>query len=487
MEEKIRVALVNPRGFNKNISSAAPPYNLGYLASYLDKHISDVNVIIIDGLAGQNIEKILLDFNPNIIGITATTPAVPAAYKIADFSKKNISEALVVMGGVHASTMPNEAIQHVDIVVVGEGEKAFLEIVKNFSQNKKITEKIITRPYIKDLDEISEIPWHLMDMEFYINSADNTSKTIPYTSSKSRAMTILSSRGCPYRCIFCHNSWRSTPARYHSVEWIIKEIQYLYDEYKIDSIFFADDEFLANQVRLKEFCQLIHTKGLDKKIVWGCQARSDTICRLGENMMKLIKSVGCTTVSIGMESGSQRILDILKNKTVSVERSREAAILCRQAGLKVCGSFMIGTPTETKEDMMQTLQFIENNKDYINLVGTGVTTPYPGTRLWEWCLEENLIPDNIDYSSLCPDPRFGLQDWRILCKTMSKKEFRSIFKKINRKAAEITTRHNIKSNDFSLQRLIRIITRHPFYSFKFFLKQPREAMSLFKKIFKFRK
>jgi len=204
-------------------------------------------------------------------------------------------------------------------------------------------------------------------------------------------------------------------------------------------------------------------------------------------MMKLIKSVGCTTVSIGMESGSQRILDILKNKTVSVERSREAAILCRQAGLKVCGSFMIGTPTETKEDMMQTLQFIENNKDYINLVGTGVTTPYPGTRLWEWCLEENLIPDNIDYSSLCPDPRFGLQDWRILCKTMSKKEFRSIFKKINRKAAEITTRHNIKSNDFSLQRLIRIITRHPFYSFKFFLKQPREAMSLFKKIFKFRK
>lgn len=481
MGKSIKVALVNPKG-GKNISSASPPYNLAYLASYLKKYSQNTKIIIIDGLAGQDIKKELLDFKPDVIGITATTPVILSAYQIADFSKQNLKDSLIIIGGVHASTMPEEALKHVDIVIVGEGEIAMLEIIKKFGQKQKITEKIITRPYIKDLDTIPSPAWHLIDMEFYIDCKDNTAKTIPYAPLMARAITLLTSRGCPYRCIFCHNSWRATPTRYYSAKRVVKEIEYLHKTYGIDSVFFADDEFLANQPRVEEICRLINRKKLNKKIIWGCQARSDTICRLGLKNLKLIKNAGCTMISIGMESGSQRILDILKNKSTTVQHNKEAAILCHQAGLSVSGSFMLGLPSETKQDMLKTYQFIQENQDYIDFIGTGITTPYPGTKLWQWCVKENLIPNNIDYSNLCPDPRFDLPDWRIFCQTMPKNEFRSLFKKINQKAAQITTIHNIMKGNFSMRKLIRIIIKHPFYSSKYFFKQPQKVINLLKKM-----
>jgi anaerobic magnesium-protoporphyrin IX monomethyl ester cyclase len=134
----IRVALVNPPWPKPISGTPFPPLNLGYLAGYLERYAREVcEVKIIDGLTGRNIENELLNLQPEIIGLTAMTPLALEAYKIADFSKQNLPHSLVVMGGVHASIMAQEALRHVDVVVRGEGELALLEIVRKVSEKKK--------------------------------------------------------------------------------------------------------------------------------------------------------------------------------------------------------------------------------------------------------------------------------------------------------------------------------------------------------------
>ena len=478
----VKIALVNPAKTSKVISAAAPPINLGYLASYIRKNVENVDVIIIDGLSGQNIENELIKFMPDIVGITSTTPTIFEAYRIADFVRSNL-KSVIVMGGVHVSIMPEEALKHADIVVEGEGEVAFLEIVNNFSNGKKLEHGIMSRPYIKNLDDIPSPAWDLMDMEFYIKTKDNSAKSVPYTSTKARALTIITSRGCPYKCIFCHNSWKQTPVRYHSAKRLVEDIETLMEKYKIDSIMFADDEFIANGPRLKEICEMIKERGIDKKLVWGCQARADIINRFGLETIKMMKDAGCKLVAIGFESGSQKILDILKCNTVTVEDGAKAIKICKDAGIKVGGSFMMGTPTETLEDMLETLDFV--NKNDLDFAGFGITTPYPGTRLWNWCVELNLLPNDVDYVNL--HPHLKADNAYIVCNTMPKEKFIKEFNRISKKANEKVMYNYIyktayKNRGSFFWEIMRSFHKYPYYTASFPFRHPKEFFGLVKRI-----
>ncbi len=480
----LKIALINPKRTNKNISSAAPPFNLAVLAAYLRARLKDaVEIKIIDGLAGQDIEQGILDFKPAIVGITSTTPTIKEAYRLAGWVKNNLTGALVVMGGVHASVLPDEALAYADLVVVGEGETAFLEIAEKVIAGEPLTEKIITRPYIYNLDEIPSPAWDLIDMEFYILADDNTSKTIPYSSVGRRAITLISSRGCPYHCIFCHNSWRPTPVRYHSAERVIEELKFLNSKYGLNSFFFADDEFLVNRERLNKICRSLIDEGLNKKIIWGCQARSDIIERAGVSGLELIKQAGCNLIAIGFESGSQKILDILEKNLKAISH-QNAVDICRAAGMKISGSFMFGTPGEAKKEMLETLNFLRNNAGKIDLIGIGITTPYPGTKLWQICSEKKLIKDDLEYADLCPDPRFGLTDDRIFCDTMPKAEFRALFKYIQDQVREINFSKAVNSDRYSFKKIINLFFSHPLYIFIFIFKYPKKSLNLFKEMIK---
>jgi radical SAM superfamily enzyme YgiQ (UPF0313 family) len=157
------------------------------------------------------------------------------------------------------------------------------------------------------------------------------------------------------------------------------------------ALYFADDDLFMNKGRLKKICQLMKQNKID--LIWGCQARVDTV---DLETLRIAREVGCRQVQFGFESGSQRILDILKNKTTTVEQNVQAVKLCKQAGISSFATFMIGNPTETIDDIQATFQFIKNND--IDRVGVLITTPFPGTKLWEWCKEHNLIPEKVDYS-----------------------------------------------------------------------------------------
>lgn len=429
----VKVALVNP-GKDQRFA-IQEPLNLGFIASYLEKN--NIEVRIIDELAGQDVEKELSTYCPDIVGITATTPLAPDAYRIADMCRKK--GILTVMGGVHATVLPEEALQHVDIVVKGEGEIAMLDIVRK----NNINSKIISRPYIKNIDDVPPPARHLMNMEFYLRTKDRIPDSYLYfVPPNTPTASILTSRGCPYNCMFCHNTWRGTPCRYNSAERVISEIKELIEIYGIRALFFIEDNLFANKKRLRAICKMMKQNKIN--IMWGGNARVDNI---DLDILQIAKDAGCRQITFGFESGSQRILDILKKRT-TVEQNRRAIELCNQVGIIPQGTFMIGNPTETVEDIKATIKFVEDNN--IECVGITIATPYPGTQLWSWCEEQNLIPQSLNWRDFTYD-KVPIR----VCNTVSPNELR----RLQLEFENISFFKKKTSLEFS--KLVTKIFRHP--------------------------
>lgn len=371
------VALVNP---GLKVTGPQPPLNLGYIAGYLKRQ--NIEVVIIDERAGEKCENRLEKICPRIVGVTAVTSTVDRAYQIGDYVGKNL-DALTVLGGVHASAMPKEGLEHFDKVVVGEGERAMLDIAKG-----RCPERIVSRPFVKNIDEIPPPARHLIDMNFYLSLEANMGER-----NTSNVGTLITSRGCPYRCIFCYNNWRNTPVRYHSSERVAEELDQLAEVYAAKAFYFHDDTFTANKKRVQKICELMIGNGLSE-FPWSAWTRADLV---DLEMLKMMKKAGCAKLEFGFESGSQRVLDVLKKGT-TVEQNTRAIKLCKEAGIWVAGAFMIGNPSETLEEIRMTERFIEeSNLDEFHV---SITTPFPGTELWGWAKERGLISEPVDYSSL---------------------------------------------------------------------------------------
>jgi radical SAM superfamily enzyme YgiQ (UPF0313 family) len=382
----MKVALVNP-GRNEEFA-VQEPLNIGLIASYLLAH--DIDAIIIDELAGDSVEEMLASYAPDIVGLTATTPLILDAYRIADWCKGR--GIFTVIGGVHATILPEEALQHADIVVKGEGEVAMLDIVRKVD----IDSRIIQRPYIRNLDEIPPAARHLMNMDFYLRTKDRLPETYLYfVPAHVPTAAMLTSRGCPYNCTFCHNIWRDTPCRFNSPRRVVSEMKDLISLYGVEAVFFIEDNFFLNKKRVKGICDLIKQEEID--IIWGGNARVDGI---DAEILAIARDAGCRQVTFGFESGSQRILDVLNKKT-TVEQNRQAIELCRQAGIIPQGTFMIGNPTETMDDLQATVKLVQESG--LESAGVCFTTPYPGTELWEWCRQQGSIPEKVDWSELVYD------------------------------------------------------------------------------------
>ena len=425
------VALINPG----TGMSYQEPLNLGFLASYLELH--NVPVIIIDEQAGQDVMLEIDKFQPDIVAITSTTPTVPDAYRVADNCRKK--GIFTVMGGVHATIMPEESLQHVDIVVKGEGEIALLDIVLN----NNIDSRIISRPYIKNIDDIPIPARHLMNMEFYLKTKDRIPDSYLYfVPPNTKTASIISSRGCPYNCIFCHNTWKDMPCRYNSPERVVTEIKQLVDKYGVQAVFFIEDNLFVNKKRLMLICELIKKEKID--IIWGGNARVDNI---DEDILQIAKSVGCRQVTFGFESGSQRTLNLM-NKGTTVKQNIDAISMCNKVGIIPQGTFMIGNPMETYEDVYKTKKFIEDNQ--IESAGICITVAYPGTKLWDWCKINNKIPKDFKWE----DFTFGKNPIQI-CDEISYDELRRIQFEID----QISFLR--KNNSLDISKLIKSSIEHP--------------------------
>lgn len=435
-----KFAFINP-GTRTEFSVTAP-INLALLAAVLEKH--GIEVIIIDELAGQDIRTKLDQFTPDIVGVTATTTQFNDAIAAAKISRELGFRTII--GGRHVLIRPEEARPYFDMIVQGEAEARILDIATG-----KLREKLIVCKPINRLEDFPPPSWHLLDMDFYSASRRRILNSfLNFSPAEYRVGTLLSSRGCPYDCLFCHNSWKGLKYRSLSLERILEDVKELVTKYAIQSIFFIDDDFFFDRKRLGRFCDLLINNDID--LVWGCNAR---VTDVTEDSLARVKQAGCAQVTFGFESGSQRILDVLNKKT-TVEQGSKAVAMSKKAGLQVSGTFIIGTPSETLKDIELTKQFIRDHD--IDSIGITLMTPFPGTRLWDWCEEHNFIPadftwSDLDYNTIppirtnenfTPDELFRLyrEVRKIVSRKVTRRKFkeRSLFSKLG-----WTLKHPVKT------------------------------------------
>ncbi len=370
------------------IGTTGVPLSLAYLGAALrEEH----EVRIIDALTldygTEELKGELKKHEPDVVGITATTPAIYGAYDVARLAKEFNPDVKTVIGGPHATFTANGTLDEcpeLEVVVRHEGEHTFKELadafengtpLKNiagicFRENGGIKETE-GRPYIKNLDEIPFPAYDLLPMN-------------EYRLGDRRYGMMMTSRGCPYDCIFCASSllcgkkWRA-----RSAENVIEELRMLKDEFGVREIEFMDDTFTLSNTRANEICDMIIGDNLD--ISWSCSAHANTI---DYKLANKLKKAGCHDIFIGAESGSQRILDFI-GKSTTLARIEKAVETTKRAGLNTLASFILGVPGETRAMIKDTIKFARKlNPKYAQFT---LCTPYPGTRLFELAKEKGML------------------------------------------------------------------------------------------------
>ena len=386
------------------------PQGLMHLAAVLCQEGYEV-LIIDEVLEKDPYEKLLdaLKTNPIAVGISSTTGSqINHGIKFAEIVRKN-SKVPIVWGGAHPTILPEQTLKDdlVDIIVVGEGEYSFLELVKALENGDSIDGikgicykdgngvHINPAPEEVDIDSIPELPYALVDMEAYITGIKKR--------NISRGFEILTSRGCPYSCYFCHNSIKKARWRYKNLGKLISEIEYLRKKYNIDGIAIQDENSFYSKKRIVEFSEELLRRNIKLTIRAG-GARADQIASLDNSTLKLIKEAGFDHFAVGIESGSPRVLNIM-NKRITLDQIYKTNQKMKEYGFAVTYNFMSGIPGEELEDYVETLKLIlflfQTNENLIAPVGPPkIFMPYPGTALTQKCI------DNYSYK-----PIESFRDW----------------------------------------------------------------------------
>lgn len=378
----------------KSAKVIIPPIGLLYVASYLRSHGHDVQVIDRTTMEG------MIDYShAEIVGITSMTLNFLEALRYAREAKE--SGKLVMMGGVHVSCSPSEALLtgNVDFVIRGEGEETALNLVtaldiekNNFRPEKiegiswydKSSRKVIHNPdrsAIADLDTLPYPARDMLDISFYKQTTLH--KTKP-------AITLLTSRGCPYKCNFCvvpkinSRRWRE-----RNITNVADEIETLQKQFGFEAIIFVDDILTLNPQRTMEMCKEFIRRGFD--IAWWCQSRADALVK-NEEMTGLMAQSGCVTCFLGLESGNEKTLQAF-NKRSTTDTGVQAVRTMNKYGIGAYGAFIIGADDETKDDINTTIEYARTIG--LNTAQFSLLTPYPGTTIFRE-LKHKLVTFNWD-------------------------------------------------------------------------------------------
>lgn len=376
----MKICLVFPR-FKYQFEDS--PLGIAYVASSLQDRGIDVSILDATfDTTFDDIENYLKKNKLDIVGIYSDTSMFNDAVKVAGIVKK--LGIFSIAGGPHPTIMPETMIPYVDIVVIGEGEETIIDIINNLKNLKKVKGiwykkdgKIIKNPLrepIKNLDKLNFPARELLDMESYI-------KNWHYLDSVDlglRGASIVASRGCPFQCTYCQPTLRSIfgpKLKKRSPKNVIEEIKQLKKNYNLDAIFFHDDTLTADKKWVKEFCKLLKKEKLN--LVWACNTRVDTI---DEDLMKEMYSTGLRGMHIGVESGSQRILNEIYRKGINLDKVKKVVEMARRTGIHSLCFFMIGAPSETEKEINKTMKFACSLK--CDEVTFSITSPLPCTYLY---------------------------------------------------------------------------------------------------------
>lgn len=384
-----------------------PPLGLAYIASFIRKKCSNITIIDRNVLLRDNRNDLIkadlctvdiLKRNPpDVVGITATTPLIFDAYKVAKLVKDNLPHSKTILGGTHATVLPKEVLKecpHLDFVCVGEGEIVFDKLISSNGDVSKIDglayrredEIVINNfsPLIENLDELPFPARDLIDMTKYLEQTN-----IVIRGLHIRATHIFGARGCPYKCRFCASSAVfGGKIRFHSPQYLVNEIKHLITTYNIKGLYFAEDMFLSNKKRALELCQLLIKENLNKEIKWCAQLKTNIV---DQEFLEELKKAGCIQIEYGFESGSDRTLKLMDKKT-TVAINCKAAELTRKSKMRFLANIIVGTPEERIKDFSETINFIKEIKaDY---VAFNKFIPLPGSDFYEELNKKGVLSND---------------------------------------------------------------------------------------------
>jgi radical SAM superfamily enzyme YgiQ (UPF0313 family) len=404
------------------------PHWILWLAGYVEHKGYGVDVIDVKsnvntGYSGketervfqETVERVIASRSP-LIGLSAFTEDYRDVMKLAEEIKRR-SSTKVIVGGIHATIAPEDFFVRedapFDAAVVGDGEIPLVKLIEAekggmisweeinglvFREGSNI---IRTAPQSAGpaLDDMPIHPYHKLDMNFYLQPQQFLLRSI-YLSG----VHIFTARGCPYDCTFCAN--RKRKVRFRPLESVIEELRFLKETYDIDGFYIHDDTFTIKNNRVIEFCERL--MGLKYRFVWGMEGR---VNQFPDNVFRALKKSGCIQIDFGVESGSQESLNRMK-KGIKIHDTEEVFRRCRAEKIRTYANILINTPEETEEDVRKTVDLMENIK--ATTYGICVTTPYPGTEIYDRYVkppltveEYQLYSDEKTYVSIV-DPRFHM-------------------------------------------------------------------------------
>jgi anaerobic magnesium-protoporphyrin IX monomethyl ester cyclase len=405
---------VNPKSSLPIDTRVSPPLGLAYLAAVCERAGYEVRVY--DGDVEETpLGTELASFAPDVVGITANTTQITAAWRDADLVKQPgpkygrpglVTAPYVILGGPHPTVLPEESASKpsVDVVVRGEGEATLLEVLARLGAAPKgdtiesgslegvagityretggtVTSTPDRPPIPVEGVELLPYPaWHLFDLDRYTNLQPTVDQV------QGRSLPILTSRGCPYRCSYCSQigprRWRA-----RSVESVVDEWRWLVREQGVAEIGVLDDSFNIDRSRVLEICRHLVEEGLDR-VPWiminGIRANL-----ADEETLGAMKRAGCIRAAFGVESGNQRILDTVVDKHLTLDQVRAAFRAARTVGMETIGFFIIGLPGETEATMEDTIRFACELDPVV--ANFSIATPFPGTQMYETVKKEGRI------------------------------------------------------------------------------------------------
>ena len=410
--KKLKVVLVVPNfrwcEWDENTLWHFIPYNLCLLGAMIED-ICDIHILdaYVTNMNENNFKQALKDLNPDVVGVTVLMDQyAPSGHTACQLTKSVNKNIRVIIGGVYATMNPECAIkdQNIDFVIIGEGEYILRDLLGYFMGKNTLPLKGICynsdgkiintghSDFIQDLDAIPLPAYHLIDFQQYTQKANRKSVDSPRKFPYAR---ILTSRGCPFGCVFCQvESISGKKFRPRSSQNVLDEIQFLKNKYNISSLIFDDDNLFTNKQRAKEIFQGM----IDLNLVMPWVAIAVAVFKLDEELIHLMRKSGCEYIAVAIESGSERVLKEIIRKPLKFDHAKKMVCLAKQEGIYIAANFIIGFPTESWDEIRQSVKFAEDiNVDYIKLFAA---IPLRNTRLWELCEKENCFKENFDASGI---------------------------------------------------------------------------------------
>ncbi len=398
----MHITIINPKGEEGEV---ALYMSLLYLGTALHRAGHKVRILDSQIEDSESLLKSLIG-TTDLVGITAMSDQIAHGVRLSDIVKEKDPNLPVVWGGVHASLFPEQTVKDksVDYVVSGEGEHTMLELLECIEGKRKkssikglvyqergVIRKNPPRPLI-DINTLSPPEWKLFKIKEYVRDF------VVGDTNYGKSLPVHSGRGCVYRCTFCiHSALKDLRWRPLSAENMFNEVNLLKEHQGISHVRFIDENFFINRKRIMKFSELMISNKMDMK--WHALSKANYFNKdhMNSEFMELIKKAGCSVISMGMESGSQRMLDMIK-KDIKVEQIINAVKTCKRYEIKPLCSFMAGLPHETKDDLFKTLDLIEKIRKIdpsATVIGPQQYRPYPGTLLYDEIMDKLTDPKSL--------------------------------------------------------------------------------------------